>query len=57
MKKKAGKAKAAGKKIKDLPAKKLTAKSARTVKGGRKAGKGQQEYLVVKMNDAFITNT
>ena len=55
MKKKAGKAKAASKKVKDLPAKKLSAKSARTVKGGRKAGKGQQEFLVVKMNEVFIT--
>jgi hypothetical protein len=25
------------------------------VVGGRKAGKGQQEYLVVKMNDVIIT--
>jgi hypothetical protein len=25
------------------------------VKGGRKAGKGQQEFLVVKMNDIIIT--
>jgi hypothetical protein len=55
LKKKAGKAKAAGKKVKDLPAKKLNAKSARSVRGGRKAGKGQQEFLVVKMNDVIIT--
>jgi hypothetical protein len=55
MKKKAGKAKAATKKVKDLPAKKLSAKSARGVRGGRKAGKGQQEYLIVKMNDVLIT--
>jgi len=55
MKKKAGKAKAANKKMKDLPAKKLSAKSARSVRGGRKAGKGQQEYLVVKMNDVIVT--
>ena len=55
MKKKAGKAKTASRKVKDLPAKKLSAKSARAVKGGRKAGKGQQEYLVVKMNDVSIT--
>jgi hypothetical protein len=39
----------------------LAARNARTVKGGggeviaRKAGKGQQEFLVVKMTDAFIT--
>jgi len=55
-KKKTGKAGAAKKKVKDLPAKSLSAKSARRVKGGRKAGKGQQEYLVIKMNDAFISS-
>jgi hypothetical protein len=39
----------------------LAPKDARQVKGGggevvaRKAGKGQQEFLVVKMTDAFIT--
>jgi hypothetical protein len=55
MKKKPGKAKAANKKVKDLPAKKLSEKSARAVRGGRKAGKEQQEYLVVKMNDVLIT--
>ena len=42
-------------------AKDLTPRNARAVKGGggevtaRKAGKGQQEFLVVKMTDAFIT--
>jgi hypothetical protein len=55
MKKKAGKAKASSKKVKDLPAKKLSAKSAQGVRGGRKAGKGQQEFFVVKMNDVLIT--
>jgi hypothetical protein len=55
MKKQTGKAKTAKKKVKDLPAKTLGAKSARSVRGGRKAGKGQQEYLVVKMNDVLIT--
>jgi hypothetical protein len=54
-KKKPGKAKASSKKVKDLPAKKLSAKSARGVRGGRKAGKGQQEFFVVKMNDVLIT--
>ena len=54
MKKKAGKAKAANKKVKDLPAKKLSAKSARSVRGGRKAGKGQQEYLIYKMTETII---
>jgi len=38
----------------------LAARDAKHVKGGgdvvaRKAGKGQQEYLVVKMNDVLIT--
>jgi hypothetical protein len=42
-------------------AKDLTARNARSVKGGggevvaRKAGKGQQEFLVVKMQDVIIT--
>jgi hypothetical protein len=54
MKKKSVKAKAA----RNLPAKTLSAKHAKRVKGGggRKAGKGQQEYLVVKMNDTIVTN-
>ena len=39
----------------------LAARDAKHVKGGgdivaRKAGKGQQEYLVVKMNDVVITS-
>ena len=38
----------------------LTSRDAKHVKGGgsvtvRKAGKGQQEYLVVKMNDILIS--
>lgn len=39
----------------------LAPRNARAVKGGgsepvaRKAGKGQQEYLIVKMNDILIT--
>ena len=43
------------------PPKDLAPKDARHVKGGggevvaRKAGKGQQEFLVVKMNDILIT--
>jgi hypothetical protein len=42
-------------------AKDLTPRNARAVKGGggevtaRKAGKDQHEYLVVKLNEAFIT--
>ncbi len=57
-KKKTGKAKAKGKankRVKDLPAKTLSARNARDVKGGRKAGKEQHEYLIVKMNDILIT--
>jgi hypothetical protein len=40
----------------------LAARDAKHVKGGggavvaRKAGKGQQEFLVVKMNDVIITS-
>jgi hypothetical protein len=34
----------------------LTPKHASAVKGGRKAGSGQQDYMVVKLNDALITN-
>jgi hypothetical protein len=29
---------------------------AASVRGGRKAGKGQQEFLIVKMNDVIITS-
>jgi len=47
----------AGKKAKDLPIKSLAADQAKQVVGGtvRKAGGGQQEYLVMKMNDMIIT--
>ena len=41
-------------KAKDLPTKSLTAKQARQVVGG-KAGNGQKEYLIVKMNDVIVT--
>ena len=34
----------------------LTAKDSKAVKGGRKAGGTQQEYLVVKMTDAMVTS-
>jgi hypothetical protein len=34
----------------------LTARQARNVKGGRKAGQGQQDYLIVKMNDVQISS-
>jgi hypothetical protein len=33
----------------------LADEDAQRVKGGRKAGKDQQEFLVVKMNDVLIT--
>jgi hypothetical protein len=50
------KAKAKSGKMKDLKARKtITAREAATVKGGRKAGKPQQEYLVVKMNDVIVS--
>ena len=49
---KSKKTKTAGrKKVKDLGVK----DSAKTVAGGRKAGGTQQDYLVVKMTDAYIT--
>ena len=56
MAKKKSKAKARNRKA----TKDLAPRDARAVKGGgdvvaRKAGKGQQEYLVVKMSDVFIT--
>jgi len=56
MAKKKSKAKAR----KRVATKDLTSRDAKHVKGGgtvsvRKAGKGQQEYLIVKMNDVLIT--
>jgi hypothetical protein len=48
-------AKKGAKKAVNLKPKKVTEQDARAVKGGRKAGKGQQEYLVYKVNDATIT--
>ena len=46
------KVKAAGRKtVKDLGVK----DGAKAVAGGRKAGGTQQEYLVYKLNDAFIS--
>ena len=33
----------------------LTEEEMKTVAGGRKAGKGQQEFLVIKMSDTTIT--
>jgi type VI protein secretion system component Hcp len=50
-KKKAAKAKA----TRNLTSKTLNAKQAAQVKGGRKAGGDQQQYLIVKMNDATVT--
>jgi type VI protein secretion system component Hcp len=45
---------------KHVATKDLTSRDAKSVKGGgtvtaRKAGKGQQEYLIVKMNDVLIS--
>ena len=37
------------------PVKNLALKDAQSVKGGRKAGKEQQEYLVVTMKDVIIS--
>ena len=56
MAKKKSKAKAR----KHVATKDLTSRDAKRVKGGgtvsvRKAGKGQQEFLVVKMSDVLIT--
>jgi type VI protein secretion system component Hcp len=49
---------AKGKTVRTLSAKTLSAKEAKRIKGGtithRKAGKGQQEFLVVKMNDVSV---
>jgi hypothetical protein len=33
----------------------LAPRDVKHVKGGRKAGESQKDYLVVKMNDAIIT--
>ena len=43
--------------VRSLSAKKVGAKHASRVRGGvRKAGKEQQEYLVMKMNDLIISS-
>ena len=55
-KKKATKAKTA-RGVRNLPAKTLSAKDARGVRGGRKTkGKLQHEFIVMKMNDVIITS-
>ena len=46
----------AGKKAKDLPAKSLTAKQAKQVVGGRKAGGDQLEYMPIKLSAPMITS-
>lgn len=46
-----GRAKTRKRTVKDL-----TAKDSKQVKGGRKAGGGQQEYLIVKMQDIQVTS-
>ena len=38
------------------PVEELNAGALNQVVGGRKAGKDQQEFLVVKMNDVIITS-
>ena len=49
---------AKAKSVRNLSVKTLGGKEAKRIKGGtithRKAGKGQQEFLVVKMNDIII---
>jgi hypothetical protein len=53
MAKKTSKAKAR----KRVATKDLAPKSVTSVKGGqRKAGGGQQDYMIVKLNDALITS-
>jgi hypothetical protein len=47
--------KSKGRTPKRAATKDLAPKNAKSVKGGRKAGGGQQEYLVVKLNDVLIT--
>ena len=42
-----------GKLVKNL---KLSEKNQKSVVGGRKAGKGQQEFLIIKMNDVLISS-
>ena len=50
------KTKKAAKKAKDLPARALSAKQAKQVVGGRKAGGDPQTYLTVKMSDVIVTS-
>jgi len=45
-----------GKSRKRVATKDLAPRDSKQVRGGRKAGQGQQEYLIVKMNDALITS-
>jgi hypothetical protein len=40
---------------KRVATKDLAPRNVKDVKGGRKAGPGQQEYLVVKLNDTLIS--
>ncbi len=53
--KKASKSKARG--LRSLSEQTLSAKRAKNVRGGggRKAGKEQHEYLIIKMNDIIVT--
>jgi hypothetical protein len=43
------------KKVDNLAVKDVDAAQAKAVAGGRKAGGGQEDYLIVKMNDILIT--
>lgn len=43
-------------KVRDLPAKPLGADKIASVKGGRKAGTNQQEYLTIKMTDVLVSS-
>ena len=42
-------------KTRSLPAKGLSAKHAKSVRGGRKAGEKPVEYLKIKLNDVIIS--
>ncbi len=53
--KKKGKAKAV-RGLRNLSEKTLTARSATGIRGGRKAGGEQKEFLTIKMNEVIITS-
>ncbi len=43
-------------KMRDLPAKSLGVRKAASVKGGRKAGGTQQEYIKITMQDVTVSS-